>query len=135
MATNVECSAGSFVCRCVATAYALAAPGAATNMLSATTNADGTTGLTPSALANAYRITVSLATTSVFNVYVTDGTTAYTQSLNDGTALTAGRLYTFTFGVSRTKQDGTTTLTYQFRVATDGIIQTLLVDEVSGAVV
>ena len=135
MATNTESSSGTFAVRRVATAYALAAPGAATDMLSATTNADGTTGLTPSGLATAFRVTVSLATTSVFNVYVTNGTTAYTQALNDGTSLTAGRLYTFTFGVSRTTQGGVTTLTYQFRVATDGIIQTLLVDEVCGAVI
>jgi hypothetical protein len=54
--------------------------------------------------------------------------------LNGNTALTASTLYGFTFPVSRTKQDGSTTLTYQLRVATDSVIQTLIIDEVTGPV-
>ncbi len=135
MATNQENSSGSFCCRRVATIYAGAAPGANTSFLSSTYTADGTTGIIPSPLANAWRITISLATGSVLDVYVTEGTNAYTQHLNGGVSLTAGQLYTFTFGVSRTTQNGSTTLTYQLRVATDSVIQTLFIDEVSGPVV
>ena len=135
MATNVEMKSSAPYCRRVATAHALAAPGANTSFLSTVVTADATTGIVPSGNAAAWRVTISLATGSVLDVYVTDGSTAYTQHLNGGTALTAGVLYTFTFGVSRTTQGGATTLTYQLRVATDSVIQTLLIDEVAGPVI
>ncbi len=83
--------------------------------------------------ASALRVTVSLATGSVFNLVVTDGSTAYTQHFNGGTALTAGCLYAFTIGCARFKDNNTDTeLTYAFQVATDSVIQTLIVDEVAG---
>lgn len=135
MATNTEISTGLTYCRRVATAHALAAPGSNTSFLSTSVTADGTTGITPSAHANAWRVTISLATSSVLDVYVTDGSTAYTLHLNGGTALTASCLYTFTFGVSATKQDGATALVYQLRVATDSVIQQLAIDEVAGPVI
>lgn len=134
MATNTESSGSIPTCRRVATGHALAAPGANTSFLSATVTADGTTGLQPSARACMYRIQISLATGSVLNLYLTDGTTAYTIALNGGTALTAGVLYAWSILASRTKEDGTTPLTYQLRVATDSVIQTLIIDEVIGAV-
>lgn len=134
MATNQEISQSPGYCRRVATAHALAAPGANTSFLSSTVTADGTTGITPSPHANAYRVTISLATASVLDVYVTDGSTAYTQHLFNGASLTAGTLYTCVFGVSRTTGDGATTLTYQLRVVTNSVIQTLLIDEVNGPV-
>lgn len=108
-----------------ATVYAGSAPGANTNIITPITFGDH---------ACACRVTVALTTGSVFNVRVTNGTTAYTQSLNGGTALTANCLYTFTFGV-RASTNGTTALTYSFQVATDSIIQTLFVEEVTGGVV
>lgn len=120
-------TAGSAACTAIATVYALAAPGANTNIV---------TPFKVSESASALRVTVCLTTGSVFNVRVTDGTTAYTQSLNGGTALTAACIYTFTFGVRRySTGTGTTELTYSFQVATDGVIQTLFVEEVTGPVV
>ena len=99
--------------------YALAAPGANTNMLS--------TGLTSAYPVSAFRVTVRLATASVFNLHTTDGTTAYVTGLNNSVALAAGDLYTFSFGVNNG-------LTYNFQVETDGIISILQVDEIPGAV-
>ena len=107
--------------------YAGSAPGA---------NVDIITAFTPGPKCSALRVTVSLATSSVFDVRVTDGSTAYTIHLNGGTALTASCYYTFTFGVRATSTStGSTALTYSFRVATDGVIQTLFVEEVVGPVI
>lgn len=110
-----------------ATVYNGSAPGANTNILS--------TGITFGANASACRVTVCLGTSSVFNVYVTDGTNAFTMGLNESNALQAGDLYTFTFGVRKvSSQTGSTTLTYNFRVETDGVINYLLAEEVRGPV-
>lgn len=112
----------------VATVYNGSAPGANTNILSSS--------LTPGPNASAYRVTVCLATASVFNVRVTNGTTAFTMGLNASAALNAGDLYTFTFGVRKNStQTGTTALSYNFQVETDGVINYLLVDEILGPVV
>jgi len=113
----------------LATVYNGAAPGANTNIL--------TDSVKVSPSASALRITVCLSTGSVFNVRVTDGTNAHTQSLNGGTALTANCLYTFTIGARRYSSQpytaGTTAeLTYNFQVATDSVIETLFVEEVTG---
>ena|SRR3990167_2269979 len=101
----------------VARKYALAAPGVNTNMLA--------TGVVPKATGSAFRVTVSLTTASVFNVHMTDGTTAYVIGLNASVALQAGDLYTFTFSADPL-------LTYNFQVETDGVIRTLIVDEIVG---
>ena len=98
--------------------YALAAPGANTNAI---------TPVTPHDTSSMLRVTVVLAVASVFNVQTTDGTTAYTWGLNGSVPLNAGDLYVFEFPCSSLQ-------TYSFRVETDGIIQTLLVDEIRGAV-
>ena len=113
----------------LATVYNGAAPGANTNIL--------TDSVKVSPSASALRITVCLSTGSVFNVRVTDGTNAHTQSLNGGTALTANCLYTFTIGARRYSSqpytDGTTAeLSYNFQVAADGVIETLFVEEATG---
>lgn len=100
--------------------YNLAAPGANTNILAANATPE-----TPGS--SAFRVTVALAVASVFNVRVTDGTDAFTWGLNESVALNAGDLYTFTFGV----QKG---LSYNFQVETDGIIQFLLCEEITGGV-
>ena len=99
--------------------FNIASPGNNTNLL--------TSSITPKE-GCALRVTVCLATTSVFNVTITKGATTFTVSLNSGTALTATFLYTFVFGAS-------TSNAYNFQVATTGIIQILQVDEVSEGVI
>lgn len=113
----------------LATVYNGSAPGANTNILA--------TGVKVSGHASAIRLTVVLATSSVFNYTVTDGTTAFTVGLNSSAALNAGDAYTFTFDARRYKSqpytDGTTAeLTYNFQVETDGVIRQLFVTEVIG---
>ena len=123
-------------CAAIITGYAIAAPGANTAIPFIDAGGTSVTTFKVGAAAVALRLTVSLATGSVFNLHVTDGTTAYTQKFNGGTALTAGVLYTFTVGARRySTNNNATELTYDFQVATDGIIQTLFVEEVSGGVV
>ena len=103
--------------------HAVAAPGA---------NTDIFTAVAPIHPGSFFEVTISLATSSIVDVRVTDGTTAYSQALNSAVALTAGQLYSFTFAVSRfSSVGGATALTYSIRVRTDGIIQTLIVDEVT----
>lgn len=97
--------------------YALAAPGANTSFPA--------TGFVPKARGSAFRVTIALTTSSVLNVHMTDGTTAYVQGLNASAALNAGDLYTFTFSVDPD-------LTYKFQVETDSVIRQLIVDEIVG---
>ena len=92
---------------------AIAAPGANTDILS--------TALTPKE-GSALKITVLLATGSVFNMTVTDGTNTYTGGLNASAALNAGDRYTFTVGADPANS-------YNFQVETDGIIQCLIIQE------
>lgn len=99
--------------------FNVSAPGANTNILS--------TSLTP-AYGGAFRVTVCLATSSVFNVTITRSGTTKTCGLNASTALNAGDLYTFSFGVS-------TGNTYNFQVETNSIINILQIDEVSSGVI
>lgn len=118
------------------TVYAGAAPGANTNI--GFTDALGAAATTFQVGPNAsvVRVTVALTTGSVFNVRVTDGTTAYTIHLNGGTALTAACMYTFSFGARRySTQNGNTELTYAFQVATDSVINYLLAEEVVGGII
>jgi len=76
----------------------------------------------------AYRVTIGIKTTdSIVNVQISDGSTTAGLDLNDGTALTAGRLYTFTFGASAT-------YTYTMQCETACTVGYLLVEEIqSGA--
>lgn len=115
------------ITRCIpyATQYNTAAPGADTDFL---------TDFTVGSLVSALRITICLSTSSVLNLAVTDGTTAHAMALNGGTALTANALYTFTVGARRTK-DGTedgTQLVYNLQVATDSVIEYVMVEGVTG---
>jgi len=111
-----------------ATGYNVPSPGNNTNIF--------TTSITPVYPASALRVTVCLATTSVFNVRVTDGTTAFTMSLNSGATLTAGNLYTFAFGVhQKSNASPPLTLTYNFQVATTGVINFIMVEEVPTGVI
>lgn len=100
--------------------HALAAPGANTDIFA--------TDLTPTNQRSAMRVTVSLAVASVFNVTITNGTTEYTIGLNGGVALVASTLYTFSFSCG-------SAYSYNFRVATNGVIQHLLVEEIAGGVI
>lgn|SRR3990167_5860153 len=93
----------------LARVYALAAPGANTDIL--------TTGITPQ-YDGVFIVTVALTTGSIFNVTSTDGSTSYTVGLNASTALNAGDAYTFCFGVR-------TGITYNFQVETDSAIRWL----------
>lgn len=67
----------------------------------------------------ALRVTIALVSTdSVLNVQVTNSSTgAQTFALNNGTALTAGRLYTFEFGNEDKDPDGNT-LRFNLQCAT-----------------
>lgn len=71
-----------------------------------------------------FKVTVSLATDSVFNLVDTDGTDSFTQGLKESGTLNASDRYTFTFAVQ-------TGHSYNFQVETDGIIETLIVDELN----
>ena len=118
------------------TVHAGSAPGANTDIPFTDALGAAATTFKVGPNAAAVRVSVCLTTGSVFDVRVTDGTTAYSQHLNGGTALTAACLYTFTFGVRRySTQNADTELTYAFRVATDSVIQTLFADEVLGGVI
>lgn len=102
--------------------HALAAPGADTNMV---------TAFTPGASTNYLEVQISLATASILDLRVTDGTTAYSIALNNGVALNASQLYRF--DVLCAHVAGSTTLTYSLRVRTNGVIQNLVIREVVGA--
>lgn len=108
----------------MALVHAGSAPGADTDIF---------TAITPGSECSAWRIQIALTTSSKVDVRVTDGTTAYSQTLNGDTALAANCLYTFVVLVSKTSSlAGTTAMTYSMRVKTNSVIQTLIVDEVIG---
>lgn len=75
----------------------------------------------------AYRITIGLDATdgadSIVEVRVTSGSDSIDFDLNDGTALTKGRLYTFSFGAS-------TSYTFNLQCETETVIGYLLVEEI-----
>lgn len=114
-------------------------PGNATNIITKdTVGASISGGIVAIVPAAAWRVTVCLATGSVFNAVATDGKTSITMSLNGGTALTAGAMYTFVFGASKMAPTQSASLnpaalTWNFQVATTGTINLLQVDEVTGA--
>lgn len=86
-----------------------------------------TTNITPKWGTSVFRITVALATASVFNVVVRDPNattpTDRVLGLNASAALAAGDVYTFTMGCSSKFQ-------YNFQVETDSIIRTFILDEI-----
>lgn len=103
--------------------HALAAPGA---------NTDIFTAIAPLHLGSVWDVSISLATASIVDLRVTDGTTAYSQAMLDGATLTAGTRYNFSVAVPKQTDAATpVALTYSLRVRTDGIIQSLIVDEVT----
>lgn len=104
--------------------FAQAAPGANTDIFAAE--------ITPTNLHGVFRVAVSLATSSVFNMIVTQGATLKTLSFNGGAAIPA--LGMFEFDVPVYQYEGTTALTYNFQVATDGVINWLSVREMNGEV-
>ncbi len=93
----------------------ISAPGANTNIIS--------TSITPKR-ACAFRISVILATTSVFKVTITESSGTSSGSLNEGVALQAGKLYTFVHGAHPD-------FSYNYQVETNGVITYLQVDEIS----
>jgi hypothetical protein len=91
--------------------FNIPAPGANTNILA--------TGITPKK-SGTMRVTVNLATGSVFNVQLNQGATNILGSLGSG-ALAAGAMNSFAFGCNPNT-------TYNFQVATNGIINYLQVE-------
>ena len=77
----------------------------------------------------AYRLSIALTSTnSIVNVQISDGSTTAGFDLNDGTALTAGRLSTHTWG-------GHSDYTYSIQCETGTTIGYLLLEEIRGAVI
>ena len=106
-----------------ASVFNMAAPGANTDILGSNlTLKEG----------GAWRITVGLTTSSIFNVVITDGTTSHVLGLNSSSALNAADLYTFTFGGSpiESNSGNSNTLSINFQVETDSVIEYLIVEEV-----
>jgi hypothetical protein len=104
-----------------------AAPGA---------NTDIFTAITPAKNASCWRVGICLSTSSKVDIRVTDGSNAHSQVLNADVALVATAYYTFTFPVAAVSTlTGSTAMTYSLRVQTDSVIETLIVDEVQGAVI
>lgn len=96
----------------------IAAPGANTSF--------GT--VTPQANVHTLRVYVNLATASVFNARVTDGTDANTEKFNAGVALVAAAGYTFDLPLPASTTNSTPrSMTCAFQVETDGIINRLCV--------
>jgi hypothetical protein len=89
-----------------------------------------TSSLTPGTPGTlAYRITISLLNTnSVVNVEITKNSVSKNFDLNAGTALTAGNLYTFTFGAK-----GGGDYTYNLQCETSTRIGYLLIEEIRGS--
>lgn len=116
-----------------------AAPGANTAIITKAPNGSTITGLTPQSGVGAFRVTIQLATGSVLDATVSDGTTTTTSHLNGGTALTAGCLYTFCFGVcdrvpTLDQNAAPLPLVWNFQIETNGVIDLLQVDEVANGV-
>lgn len=99
--------------------YNIAAPGVSTNII--------TTSITPARGVYALRVTVALTVSSVFNVAATDGTTAHAWGLNASAALNAADLYSFEFSVHA--DPDSSSVTYNFQVESDGVVECLLVDQ------
>ena len=77
----------------------------------------------------AYRISIGLLLTdSIVNVQIDDGVAKTGFDLQDGTALTAGRLYTFTWGAH-------SDYSYSIQCETATTIGYCLLEEVRGAVI
>ena len=110
----------------LATVFNGSAPGANTGIL--------TTAVTPSPSAVAIRLSVVLTASSVFNLTIYNGTTTHKVGLNSSVALNAADLYTFTFG-ARAADQSANTLAYNFEVESDGVVEYLMVEEISGGVV
>ncbi len=98
--------------------FDITAPGANTSILAS--------NITPKR-AGSLAVTVSLTTASVFNVLATDGTTTHLWGLNSSTALNAADVYRFVI-------DAVPALSYNFQGETDGVIETLIVNEVMGGI-
>ncbi len=102
----------------------IAAPGANTNIV--------TTSITPAA-GCALRITVSLATASVFNImYQKTGGTQRAGGCQLSAALQAGAFYTFEIGAAPQtipNSGSRVAVEYNFQVETDGVIRYLLIEE------
>ena len=102
-----------------ADSFNVSAPGANTDILS--------TAITPVTY-GAFRITVTLATASVFNYTETRSGTTFTHGINSSVALNSGDAYIFNVDVSSLSA-------YNFQVETNGVIRQLKVSEIPSAVI
>lgn len=91
-----------------------------------------TAGYAPLFGNSALRVTVKLATTGTLSLVTKGGATTKTAALNGGADLTAANLYTFTCGIRQAS--GATSLTYDFVLGTDGVVDVFLCEEVYGPV-
>lgn len=92
-----------------------------------------TTAKRPLAAVSAFRLSVTLTTSSVFSVQEYDGTTTFVSDFNSGTALSAACTYTFVMESRKTTPAGAA-LQYNFKVAAGVVVRELRVTEVfSGA--
>lgn len=84
----------------------------------------------------AYRLSVAVDSAVIPQIFVDDGTTNVTVTLNGGAALTAGALATFTFLVPKKKSKATPTAPINFALRFSGNcqIQSLALDFVPGSV-
>jgi hypothetical protein len=94
-----------------------------------------TTSFSPRAVVASatYRLTIILDTTSVVNVVYTAGATTNVAALNDGTALTAARVYQFTVTAPKFSNSPNTNpvaMTTNYRLATVGTIPLFMVEEI-----
>lgn len=106
--------------------FALAAPGANTDILA--NAASPAKRITPHWGAGALRLTIALASDSVLKVSIKNSAgTEKKASLNSGTALTGGCLYTFAFACN-------SDCTYDFQVVTNVAVDYMQVDEVAAGV-
>ncbi len=94
-----------------------AAPGANTNILPA--------NIKPSQGASTFRIAATFENATVFNLFVTDGTTPFVLGLNSSVALGSQDAFAFEIPVDED-------LEYNFQIETNGGIRQLLVNEVKG---
>jgi len=98
------------------------------------TGTDFVTNFSVGSEITALRVTTCFSTATVLTVMQDDGSNENAMALNKGAALTANAVETFTFGVRRTA-DGTddgTLLVYNFQIATDSVIETFMVEGITG---
>ena len=104
--------------------FNLAAPGADTNIF---------TAIVPRDNSGIWRISIALTVSSTLNLSVTDGTTTHILALNGNVPLTAASMFNFSIGVTRQDQSNNN-LSYSLQIGTDGVVEFLIIDELTSGV-